>query len=170
MNCEAPPTPKTLLRKSIHEFRIDDDVEDQEKLKKEAEEEEELKFEVEADVSEVDGFLEKCFYVQGQYDSTDDFDNLATFIQEQQRSKTETDNALTATKSEEKVEGSFMMIENRIFYFALPPSLYASVAPCVKLDFVKYLIHYLLDLHCFLQLDLIDWCWRSLLGEIITLA
>jgi len=58
-----------------------------------------------------DAFLSKCFYVSGQYNSTDSFKALAAEM--------------------EKKEKSFK-VAHRIFYFAIPPSIFVDVAKCVK--------------------------------------
>ncbi len=51
-------------------------------------------------------FLARCFYVSGQYDSSDSFLNLYERMKEQERAKE----------------------VNRMFYFAIPPSVFADVA------------------------------------------
>lgn len=57
-----------------------------------------------------EAFLSKCFYASGQYNSAEDFEALNAII--------------------EKHEGNFP--GNRVFYMAVPPSVFVDVAKAVK--------------------------------------
>lgn len=62
----------------------------------------------------VDEFLGACSYISGQYDSDDDFQVLEKRLQE--------------------IEGAYSNKEktNRVFYMALPPSVFTTVAEKLK--------------------------------------
>lgn len=66
-----------------------------------------------AQKSKVDDFLKACTYVSGQYDKDEDFANLNKHLEEL-----------------EKSHGG--EARNRVFYMALPPSVFTDVAEKLK--------------------------------------
>jgi len=56
-------------------------------------------------------FLSKCFYVSGQYNSVDSFKKLSTEMEKKEKDYKEA---------------------HRVFYFAIPPSIFVEVSTCVK--------------------------------------
>jgi len=65
-----------------------------------------------------DKFLERVVYVKGAYDSEEDFGQL--------------DARMAGYESGAKDEGGECDVANRLFYFALPPSVFASAARAVS--------------------------------------
>ena len=71
----------------------------------------------------VESFLSICYYHCGQYDSTDDFAKL-----------NETLNTLEMTQCHlftTDITGKFACQKNRLFYFAIPPSVFCPVSKCI---------------------------------------
>ncbi|KAJ8325296.1 Glucose-6-phosphate 1-dehydrogenase [Batrachochytrium dendrobatidis] len=71
-----------------------------------------IKFHNEQDKALLSTFFEKCFYVSGKYDQDDSYKKLCTFV--------------------EKVEGVIPGKRDRIFYMALPPSVFSAAAKGLK--------------------------------------
>jgi glucose-6-phosphate 1-dehydrogenase len=63
----------------------------------------------------VKAFLDRCYYFSGQYDSAESFAGLAKAMEEQE--------AASAPESQ---------IANRIFYMAIPPSIFLAVAKAIQ--------------------------------------
>eukprot|EP00842_Homolaphlyctis_polyrhiza_P001820 jgi/Hompol1/2639/HPOL_000478-RA len=71
-----------------------------------------IKFHNEKEKDLLPQFLDRCTYISGQYDQTDSYLKLAAFV--------------------EKVEGRVVGERHRIFYMALPPSVFAAVSKGIK--------------------------------------
>lgn len=79
---------------------------------------EHIKVPIPAMRQKLDGFLKICSYMSGQYDQDDSFQELEKVLKEHEK----------PFKGEER---------NRIFYMALPPSVFISVATCLKKNNVR---------------------------------
>eukprot|EP00168_Porphyra_purpurea_P007462 TRINITY_DN1940_c0_g1_i9.p2 TRINITY_DN1940_c0_g1~~TRINITY_DN1940_c0_g1_i9.p2 ORF type:complete len:265 (-),score=136.01 TRINITY_DN1940_c0_g1_i9:1145-1939(-) len=67
----------------------------------------------EGEEEKIDAFLSKVIYRQGQYDSAED---VAAVFKEQ----------------EEKEQADGQQVANRLFYFAVPPSVFADIGTAIK--------------------------------------
>ena len=74
----------------------------------------------EADQSKVPGFLSICDYIRGQYDKDEDFSRLKAEIENKEN------------QMEEDSEGFSDPTHKRVFYLALPPSQFVSVATEIR--------------------------------------
>eukprot|EP00049_Salpingoeca_infusionum_P010057 m.170384 g.170384 ORF g.170384 m.170384 type:complete len:517 (+) comp14530_c0_seq1:223-1773(+) len=72
-----------------------------------------LKASTDEDKARLEVFLGKLLYVQGKYDELESFQNLNTFIND-------------------KVKAAGMKVGNRVFYLALPPSVFVPVTSNLK--------------------------------------
>ena len=70
----------------------------------------------------IDHFLSICYYQPGQYDSNEDFSKLNEFL-----SSMET-NQCVLYKDD---SGKYVCKKNRVFYFAIPPSVFCPVSKCI---------------------------------------
>ncbi|HLL60701.1 MAG TPA: glucose-6-phosphate dehydrogenase [Candidatus Nitrosocosmicus sp.] len=64
------------------------------------------------DVTKIDNFLSRFFYIEGDFENPDSYINLATFLG--------------------RVDGEWKMCSNKLFYLAVPPKSYRSIVLNLK--------------------------------------
>lgn len=74
------------------------------------------------DSNYIESFLSICYYQSGQYDSNDDFSKLNNLLTTMEMAQCH----LYTTDGKGNV-----CQKNRLFYFAIPPSIFCPVSQCI---------------------------------------